>query len=313
MNMTITESTNATTNKIYYYNPVTKRNVLKNNRNLKSIQAQILKYQQSNNESNAPPTPPPTPPTPQPTEPTEPTEPTTTAEIEHVQTIAETIKKAFINYKPNKTAFNNYIKHVEYTNDELEKLKLDISTHTNNHQLIYIERLNDTQRMLNDAIKSVTKLLKKCNVSDDDRHGIVKYLFSFNDIYKELLRQVKTFKMYENTEQAERIQTERVEHRRQMEQAKIYNRAVAKINNMYDDQLAEWLKNELATNGEKTAYGTQLNLTRYDIINMNIDYRLIYNNCNSDLEREIFNDNYRERLDQQLMRENTGGGVACNE
>jgi hypothetical protein len=236
------------------------------------------------------------------TEPT-PTEQQTTKNPNPVDDITQEIKTAFKNYKPNTTALNNYIKKILYAFNNIQILNTEIyETIDTASQMDFIERLNYITRELKDAMKSITKLMLKNDVKKEDRADIIKTYTTHTNNHRDLIRRVESLKRYPSQEEADEAIRQTEQNRQAHQINRLRQIAFKKINNLYNNEIAKWIKYKMEKNGEKSQYGTTLNLSSATITNMDIDYNFIKSQCISDIEKEVFKIYYAKRMEQTEQR-----------
>mgnify|MGYP003646736543 CR=1 FL=1 len=268
--------------KVYYYNPITKRNILKNNRNLISIQKQIKAHLLKN-----PPTP---------TAPAAPADPVAPAapDDDMEDNIKIEINELFNMYSINKTALNNYVNRLVYVAITARGIRYEIINNIDTaNQSLFNDRLKFMDNEICSARTSLLKFIKKYNISRKHYNIIIENFNKYEDIFKRISEQVRTLKKYETPEaEAEAIKKQN-EHGHAINMMNMKNDVIKKINKLFDKQLAEWLRDTMNTEGESCKYGRTLKIKKN---NIKIDYDLIKSKLYGDYEHEIFNKHFGHLL-----------------
>lgn len=287
---TITESIK--NNKMYYYNPITKRDILKNPRNYKSIVNQIKKYEDKQTTHTTPTA-----------QEVPPPHVVQLVEGEFINNpaddVAPEIKEIFTDYTPNKTTLNNYINKVHYVYTTAQDIRYEILNNIDTaNQSQFIDRLNFITREIKDARKVVIKLINNNNMDKDDSRALTANYSKYCDLRRRLIDQVLTLKQYADKEaedeadrnklRAEILQRERIAR----------GKACKKLNNLVSEQLTKWIKYKMENESTRDKYGQTLTLSSNSIADLKIDYNYIKSQCKTPLEIEIFNINYADKMNQ---------------
>ena len=292
---TITESTQ--NNKMYYYNPITKRDILKNNRNLISIQKQIETHLLKHPTTPAAPAAPATPAAPTvpaaPTTPTAPAAPTTPAD-DMEDNIKIEINELFNMYSINKVALKNYVDRLVYVATTTRGIRYEIINNIDTtNQSLFNDRLKFMDTQICSARTSLLKFIKKYNIARKDYDIIIDNFNKYEMIFKRIKEQVFKLKRYETPEAEAAAIKKQDEQGHAVYLRDMKNRTIKKINKLFDEQIAEWLRDTINKEGVPCKYGKTLMIKNNHI---KIDYQLIKSKLYDDDEHEIFNKHFGHLL-----------------
>lgn len=284
---TITESIK--NNKMYYYNPITKRDILKNPRNYKSIVNQIKKYE----DKQTIPT----------TQEVQPPHDVQLVEGEAVHNpaddVAPEIKEIFTDYTPNKRTLNNYIDKVHYVFTTAQDIRYEILNNVDTaNQSQFIERLNFMTHTLKDTRKVLIKLINNNNMDKDDSRALTDNYLKYCEIRRKLIDEVLKLNQYANKEAEDTANKNRLRAEILQRERVARGRACKKLNNLVSDQMTKWIKYKMENESTRCKYGQTLTISPQSIADLKIDYNYIKSQCKTPLEIEIFELNYADKMNE---------------
>jgi len=306
----ISDFTTTADNNKFIFNPITRRNVLKNKRNIESVERQINNYKIKHNINNDVSTEQTTEQA-QPAQPAQPAEPTEThaeaVQAEPLNTLSKIeiitckVSSIFNIYNVHIRTVKTFVNNLKTADDTVDEIYNDINKCNNNYQRLYASRVNMVHDYLDKASKQFIKIQKKHLMTESHYNVIQEYIFTFLKRYEDLTNKCISYPVHQSEEvranyEADEIIRQR-EHRAEIVRVREYNKTAKKLNDLYDEQMTKWIKYQMENVAVTTKYGKELKLSREQIANIKIDYNYIYSRCNTDQEKELFNKKWSDRLE----------------